>query len=410
MSIPIQIPRLGWSMEEGNFSGWLKKDGDSVTSGEPLFTLEGEKAAQDIEATETGVLRIPKDGPKPGDVVKVGQVIGELLLQTEIGKGADRSSPTVTQATQLHHSSPVLASAKAESALSGTGASQRRNEAIHEMAGCAVSPRARRRASELGIDTQGLRGQGRSGRVTEADVLRAAATRPASKMSTMRRTIAERTAASFSSVPHFYLRSEIDGTALSELRQDLLPSIEAETGVRLSLTDLIVRAQSLALKAFPAANAIWVDGEILSLSSYDVGLAVALPEGLTIPILRSPGIGKLAALVRQRASQVEAARSNKLTLDQLQGGATSLSNLGNTRVDEFAAVIPPPHSTILAVGRAALRPYVVNGKVEARSTIKLCLSIDHRVLDGAPAAEFLGILCDLLESPSKLIATTADSR
>lgn len=403
MPITIQIPRLGWSMEEGTFNGWLKKNGDRVQSGEPLFTLEGEKAAQDVEATDSGVLQIPADGPKAGDVVKVGQTIGQLLQPEDdpstSGTTPARDSgilakPTDTQAStpttsKLHHSLPSTETPNAASSSPSV----------------PVSPRARRRARELQVDTGALRGKGPTGRVTEADVLRAAgtSTKRTSTLSTMRRAIAERTAASFSTIPHFYLRCEIDVTALTVLRQELLPEIERNTGIRLSVTDLIVRAQSLALAAFPSANAVWVDNDIVALSSCDVGLAVALPDGITLPILRSPGTGSLADLVRQRAASIASARSNQLNLAQLQGSATSLSNLGSSRVDEFAAVIPPGNSTILAVGRAALRPYVHDGKVEARTTLKLCLSIDHRVLDGAPAAEFMGILCDFLEHPSKLV-------
>jgi pyruvate dehydrogenase E2 component (dihydrolipoamide acetyltransferase) len=407
MPISIQIPRLGWSMEEGTFTGWLKKEGDAVKSGEPLFTLEGEKAAQDIEATESGVLHIPADSPRAGSTVKVGQVIGQLLQPNESASAVSASGATSQPITTSGPTEATTGSKvqKDDREQSSSATGSQRPQATASTQTVPVSPRARRRAIELGVDTRALHGKGPTGRVTEADVMRAAGSQPkrASTMSTMRRTIAERTAASFSSIPHFYLRCEIDVTALSELRQDLLPKIEAETGFRLSLTDLIVRAQSRALAAYPTANAVWIDDDIVQLTSGDVGLAVALSEGITIPILRSPGTGSISDLVRQRASSIAAARASQLTLAQLQGSATSLSNLGTTRVDEFAAVIPPGNSTILAIGRATLRPYVVNDRVEARNTLKLCLSIDHRVLDGTPAAEFLGLICDFLENPSKLV-------
>ncbi|MBL9167604.1 MAG: 2-oxo acid dehydrogenase subunit E2 [Verrucomicrobiales bacterium] len=407
MPISIQIPRLGWSMEEGIFTGWLKKEGDAVKSGEPLFTLEGEKAAQDIEATENGILHIPADSPKAGTTVKVGQVIGQLLQGNESPTAVSvPSAPSQSTATNGRTDATREPSAPMEDRKqSPTAAGSQPIQGSASTQTFPVSPRARRRAAELGVDTRPLQGKGPTGRVTEADVVRAAGNQPkrVSTLSTMRRTIAERTAASFSSIPHFYLRCEIDVTALSELRQDLLPKIETETGVRLSLTDLIIRAQSRALAAYPTANAVWIDDDIVQLTSADVGLAVALSEGITIPILRSPGTGSISDLVRQRASSIASARANQLTLVQLQGSATSLSNLGTTRVDEFAAVIPPGNSTILAIGRATLRPYVVNGKLEARNTLKLCLSIDHRVLDGTPAAEFLGLICDFLENPSKLV-------
>jgi pyruvate dehydrogenase E2 component (dihydrolipoamide acetyltransferase) len=187
------------------------------------------------------------------------------------------------------------------------------------------------------------------------------------------------------------------------LREDLLPEIESLAGVRLTLTDLILRAQARALRDFPTANTIWVDDNIVKLQSFDVGLVVGLIDGLMIPIVRSPDAADLGVLAKQRAALVELARSGKLAHEALQGGATSLSNLGNTRVDEFAAVIAAPQSSMLAVGRASLRPYAVNGKLALRTTLRLCLSVDHRVLDGGRAAEFLGRITELLEEPSKLV-------
>jgi pyruvate dehydrogenase E2 component (dihydrolipoamide acetyltransferase) len=214
--------------------------------------------------------------------------------------------------------------------------------------------------------------------------------------------IAQRTAESFSRAPHFYLRTEVDATALLELRERLLPDIERATGVRLTLTDLLLRAQALALRDCPPANAIWQGDGIVRFATCDVGLVVGLDEGLRVPIVRGADTGGLTALVRQRASLVEAARAGKLTVEAMQGGATSLSNLGNGSVDEFAAVISPPQSSMLAVGRAAPRPFVVEGQLVVRTTLKLCLSVDHRVMDGGPAAKFLGRVVELIERPVEL--------
>jgi pyruvate dehydrogenase E2 component (dihydrolipoamide acetyltransferase) len=443
MPIEIIIPRLGWSMDEGNFLGWLRKEGDKIKPGEPLFTLENEKAAQDVEATDGGILRFAKDGPRTGDVVKVGQVIGHLLAEGELSETeAEAATKPPAQPTRVAPSQPGPAAGPGSPALlsshepastdiplnrslspsegervpfrAGEGrfmvpmqvaanveASQDRPVPMADQP--RISPRARRRASELGIDMAGLRGSGTSGRVTEADVLKRAKAVPSSGISTMRRTIAQRTAASFSTTPHFYLRCEADATELLRLREDLLPEVESETGIRLTLTDLILRAQAIALRDFPAANAIWAEDKIVSLPSCDVGLVVGLPGGLMIPIVRSPEKGKLADVAKQRATLVESARAGKLTPEAFEGGATSLSNLGNTRVDEFAAVISPSQSSMLAVGRASPRPYAVKGKLAVRATLRLCLSVDHRVMDGGPAAEFLGRIIQLLENPSTLI-------
>ena len=393
MPIEITIPRLGWSMDEGNFTAWIKKDGELVKAGEPLFTMESEKAAQDIEAADSGILKFLPDGPQADDVIKVGQVIGHLLGADESATGSAASQTAALASVAVAEEAPAPSVASVPT---------RAQSAIQAPAAVApVTPRARRRAGELGVDTSRIQGSGKGGRIIEADVLKGAAT-ASSGLSVMRRAIARQTAESFSSAPHYYLRCEVDATALIRLREDLLPEIESREGVRLTLTDFILRAQAMALRQFPAANGIWLNDDIVKAPGGDVGLVVGLPEGLMIPIVRSPATGDLGGLAKQRASLVTAARAGTLSLEALQGGATSLSNLGNTRVDEFAAVIAPPQSTILAVGRAAPRPYVLGGKLAVRSTLRLCLSVDHRVLDGAPAAEFLGLIVDLLETPGKL--------
>ncbi len=394
MLIEIMIPRLGWSMDEGNFTAWIKKEGELVKAGEPLFTMESEKAAQDIEAADSGILKFLPDGPQAGDVVKVGQVIGHLL-GAEKSATVSAASPTIAPASVA-----VVEKTTARSVAPVLTREQTATQATASVT--PVTPRARRRAKELGVDTRRIQGSGKGGRIIEADVLKGAtATSPG--LSVMRRAIARQTAESFSSAPHFYLRCEVEATALIRLREDLLPEIESREGVRLTLTDFILRAQAMALKQFPAANGIWLNDDIVKVPGGDVGLVVGLPEGLMIPIVRSPGTGDLGGLAKQRTSLVAAARAGTLSLEALQGGATSLSNLGNTRVDEFAAVIAPPQSTMLAVGRASPRPYVVNGKLAVRATLRVCLSVDHRVLDGGPAADFLGRITELLEDPSQLV-------
>jgi pyruvate dehydrogenase E2 component (dihydrolipoamide acetyltransferase) len=399
MPLEIVIPRLGWSMEEGNFMGWLKKAGEAVKSGEPLFTLESEKAAQDIEATDSGILRIPRDGPKAGDVVKVGHVIGHLLTEPETSASEASFAKESPTGQELARESKTETELKTASSLSFALDKGKPKTAKSP----AISPRARHRALVLGVNTSCIQGSGRAGRIVEADVLKRASTKTSSGVSTMRRMIAQRTSASFASTPHFYLRCEIDATALIRLREKLLPEVESAAGVRLTLTDLIIRAQALALRTFPVANAIWMDNNTITLPTCDVGLVVGLPDGLMIPIVRSPDNSNLVSVTKQRSELVASVRAGKLTHDALQGGATALSNLGNTRVDEFSAVIAPHQSSMLAVGRAVPRPYLLNGALTVRTTMRLCLSVDHRVLDGGPAAEYLGLIVQLLEAPDKLI-------
>jgi pyruvate dehydrogenase E2 component (dihydrolipoamide acetyltransferase) len=414
MPIEIKIPRLGWSMEEGIFSGWLKKNGDPVKSGEALFTLESEKNAQDIESTDAGILHIPKDAPQAGATVKVGQVIGLLAGENEVVESAPTPARGPAAEREIQPDGPPKAEASA-----GSGSPPAPKANIAQTGGVPVSsPRARRRAAELGVEVSRLQGSGRTGRIIEADVLKAVASRgdsgaaaPALKaapavagpLSTMRRNIAERTALSFSQIPHFYVRAEVDATELVSLREHLVGVLEKELGVRITLTDFLLRAQALALRAFPAANAVWQGHGILSQADADVGVVVGLPAGLVIPVIRAAQKLSLVQLARERARLVGAVREGRFNAEMLAGGATSLSNLGTTRTDEFAAIIAPHQSSMLAVGRAAPRPYVVDGRLEVRTTLRLCLSVDHRVLDGGPAADFLGRIVELLENPKALV-------
>jgi pyruvate dehydrogenase E2 component (dihydrolipoamide acetyltransferase) len=228
-------------------------------------------------------------------------------------------------------------------------------------------------------------------------------------ISVMRRSIAERTALSFSTIPHFYLRAEVDVTDLLVMRENLVDVVARECGVRLTVTDFLLLAQARALEEFPAANAVWKDSGIERFADANVGLVVGLSGGLLIPVINGVQKLSLVQLAKERARLVEAMRSGSYNAGMLAGGATSLSNLGTTRVDEFAAVIAPHQSTMLAVGRAELRPYVVAGRLEARRTIRLCLSVDHRVLDGGPAAEFFGRIVELLEAPKRLVESEVRS-
>jgi len=405
MPIEIRIPRLGWSMDEGVFNGWLKKDGDTVKAGDPVFNLEGEKAAEDIEATDGGTLSISENSPKPGETVKVGRIIGLLLQEYEpcAGQPANRP-PANTPGIALDPSNIVLAPVRQDPPLDSP------------LSTVASSPRARRRAASLGLDLSRLKGSGRAGRIIESDVLKAAArsggaTVPGSeKVSKMRRAIAERTASSFAEIPHFYLRLEVDVTDLVRLREDMVSALERECGARITLTDFILRAQALALRDFPAANAVWRNDGVFTFSDSNVGLVVGTSEGLAIPIIRAAQHLSLVDIAGERERLVGAVRNGHLNTDPDAVAATSLSNLGPARVDEFSAIIAPCQSSMLAVGRAAPRPYVIGDRLEVRTTMRLCLSVDHRVLDGAPAADFLARIAGLLENPRSLVPTRLANR
>jgi pyruvate dehydrogenase E2 component (dihydrolipoamide acetyltransferase) len=273
-----------------------------------------------------------------------------------------------------------------------------------------ASPRARCLLQQLGLDPRQVSGSGPLGRIVEADV-KAVLANPAGQssltavggVSAMRRAIAEKTALSFATIPHFYLRVEADVTSLMDLRSQLAPAIEREAGAKPTITDFLLCAMARAVVEFPFANCIWRSDTLVELPTVDLGVVVGLENGLLIPILRSADKLDLAELARRRSDLVAAARAGKLTAADTQGGAMSLSNLGNSPVDEFAAVIAPTQSGMLSVGRAAPRPFVIGDQLAVRTTLKLCLAGDHRVMDGGPAGKMLGRIAHLLEHPAMLI-------
>jgi pyruvate dehydrogenase E2 component (dihydrolipoamide acetyltransferase) len=282
----------------------------------------------------------------------------------------------------------------------------------------AASPRARRVMRERGIDPSSLRGTGPNGRIVEADVIKGSgvfsaarrampAMRPAGGLlSPMRRAVAAKVSESFATVPHFYLRSEIDVTALMDLRGQVAEAIEQSCGQRPILTDFLLRAMALGLRDCPQANRIWQDGTIVQLPTVDVGLVVQVEDGLLVPILHGADQLSLSRLVAARAELLAGLRSGRAAADLFQGGSISLTNLGKRRVDEFAAIISPPQSMMLATGRVAERPAVHEGRLCVRQTMCATLSVDHRVMDGIPAAEYFDRVVEYLEKPFLLFCDT----
>ncbi len=285
-----------------------------------------------------------------------------------------------------------------------------------------ASPRARRAMLRHGIDSRLVRPASPGGRITEADVLRAvsgqggvapesckssrqlvASEQAAQGLTSMRRSIARVTSLSAATVPQFHLRAELDAGPLLELRQQHLPSVLADKRARLSLTDFMLRAMALALRDVPTANRVWGDNTIEQLTEANVGLVVDIDGGLLVPVLGNVDQVTLGDLARRRTDAVAAARGGRSLSDSSRGVASSLSNLGTTRVDDFTAVLFPPQSTMLTAGRIVERPFVVDGQLAARPTLRLTLTVDHRVLDGAPAAQFLGRIVRYLENPARML-------
>ncbi len=398
MAIPITIPRFGWTMEEGVFLGWLKEDGAAIHPGDALFRLESEKATEDVECLETGVLHIAPDCPKPGERVLVGTIIGHIASAGE----------TVFQAKEIPPPPPQ----NAPSAELPVGANVQVAEITQETTTprLAITPRARRIARELGVDWAGLHGSGRKGRIRECDVRAAAASarsRPSSHsagrtipLTSMRRTIAERMLESHRSTAPVTLHATGDATNLVNLRNQFKASMQAGYDLVPSYTDVLIKLTALALEKHPLLNAAWTDDGLLVHDSIDVGVAVDTEEGLVVPVVRDVPTLSLKQLSQRTRDLLERAQQRRLRAEELQPGTFTLTNLGAWGIDTFTPIINPPQCAILGVGRIERRPVVVGDHVVAREQIALSLTFDHRLVDGAPAARFLQTLLALLQNPA----------
>ena len=390
MAIPITIPRLGWDMEHGIFLGWLKPDGANVHAGDRLFTLESDKATEEIECLDDGILGVAPDGPKEGDKLPVGAVIGFVLSPGE--KIPSSSSP-----------SPVAGAASTPQIVTAPSATV----AASKRAGPTISPRAKRVARELGVDWTRLTGSGCTGRIRERDV-RAMSPTAASTghlpVSTMRRTIAERMLASQRATAAVTLMTTADATNLVNLRQQAKLAVQAGNDLLPSYTDFLVKLTAFALQKHPLLNASWVDKDQIILSEQiNIGIAVNLEDGLLVPVLRdvaSLGLRQIAAQSRQL---IERARKRQLKAEEMQHGTFTLTNLGAFGIDAFTPIIHHPQCAILGVGRIQKRPVVTGSpaaeQIAIREQISLSLTFDHRIVDGAPAAQFLQTLGRLIDNP-----------
>jgi pyruvate dehydrogenase E2 component (dihydrolipoamide acetyltransferase) len=359
MAVEIRVPRLGWSMEQGVFLGWLKQDGDPVRLGEPLFTLEGDKAAQDIEATADGILRIPSNGPKPGAMVAVGSVLGYLAT-------ADESIPF-----QLPEAPVAIAAVTSSAAPSST--------VTVSTCGLRITPRARRAATQLGIDPDHVTGTGRNGRIRERDVL-AAKGRP----DRVRRVIAERMVHSLRATAPVTLTTTLDATELVRYRRECRPPV--------GITDLFVLLVCQALRHHPALNARWQDDHLVQCPDMHIGMAVDTEAGLLVPVVRHADRLSLRDITQRTRQLVDRARAGQLTADEMQGGTFTITNLGPFGIDAFTPIINWPEVAILGLGRIHKQPAVINDTIVPRDMMTLSLTFDHRALDGAPAARFLQTL------------------
>jgi pyruvate dehydrogenase E2 component (dihydrolipoamide acetyltransferase) len=377
MAIPITVPRLGWNMEQGVFVGWLKADGAAVRAGEPLFTLESEKATEDIEGFDDGILHVPADGPRKGDVVAVGAVIGFVLQPGETPPSLSKSFPSPQRSEPI---TPETRSPMTESA------SRRRP---------ASSPRARRTAAKLGIDWRNAKPSGRTGRIRERDVLAVAAT----PVPSLRRVIAERMLTSHHSTAPVTLTTTVDATELVHLRNRWKTASESSGDLLPTYTDLFVKFTALALEQHPLLNSRWEDDRIVSPQGIHIGIAVDTDAGLVVPVLRDAPRLSLKELSMQSRDLIERARQGKLSASELQGGTFTVTSLGAFGIDAFTPIINYPECAILGVGRIRRCPAVFEDQIVIRDQVTLSLTFDHRISDGVPAARFLQTLTALIENP-----------
>jgi pyruvate dehydrogenase E2 component (dihydrolipoamide acetyltransferase) len=382
MPIPLTVPRLGWSMEEGTFVEWLKADGHAVRPGDAVFRLEGEKAVEEVESLDSGVLHIPPDGPKPGDRVRVGAVIGYLLQPGEappVGPRVPGRPGVEPPAEHRPGPSPVEVQKPA----------------------LAISPRARRLARRLGIDWSNLRGSGRTGRIRERDV--AAAADRAIPLTPIRKTIAARMLESRQNTVPVTLTSQVDATNLANLRRQFRAA--ADGGPVPSYTDLFVMIAAVALGQHPRLAARWTDHGLIPAGRIDIGFAVDTDAGLLVPVVRDvPALGlrRVAAASREL---IDHARRGELQAREIRGGCFTVTNLGGFGVDAFTPVINPPECAVLGVGRIERRPVMDGDRVVGRELVTLSLTFDHRVVDGGPAARFLRTVAQCVENPGPWAST-----
>lgn len=394
MANDIVIPRLGWSMEEGTFGEWLKHDGQTVEIGEPLFVLEGEKSAQDIESVDRGVLRIPANGPRPGDLVKVGQVIGFLTAPGESVPDLPLKSHPGPESHQNQPRAPAPTAVTAPQDMA-------------PRAEVRSSPRARRTAGELGISVSSVTGGGQSGRVRERDVIAAAGggvamNRPASPnlaqaLTGFRRTIAARMLESSTATAAVTLHRKCDAANLVNLRAQFRAGHPDQAPP--SLTDLIVKLTGCVLVEFPEIRRQWHADQLVTPSAVDIAVAVETERGLLAPVLRGVDRMGLRQVSGQLSQLAAAARTGQLPAESLKGGVFTISNLGAFDVEWFTPIINLPQSAILGVGRIAREAVVRGEEIVIRDQVPLSLTFDHRVFDGAPAARFLQRLAQALENP-----------
>ncbi len=400
MAISVVMPALEMAQETGKLVAWLKKEGQSVAKGEPLLEIETDKAVMEIEAPGDGFLAGVT--AEEGAVIPVGQTIAWIVRAGEVPPTETSKSESARKTTREAARASATATATPSAAR---GAAE---------SGVRISPKARRLAREHGIDLSSVRGSGPDGAILFEDVQAlvegragspsartAVAPARSEQLSSVARLMAERTTQSWTTVPHFFLVKEVDAGALNEAREKLTAQLEKTGGVRLSHTDLIVAIIARVLVKHPRLNSSWIGDGIEHHDEINVAIAIAVEEGVVAAVIPNPHKAKLSDIATQRRALAERAREGKLRPADISGATFTISNLGMYDVDAFSAIITPPQSAILALGRIADRVVPVEGQPGIRPMLTMTLSCDHRVVGGAHGASFLKDLADALAHPER---------
>jgi len=408
MAISVVMPALEMAQETGKLLAWRKKEGEAVKKGEPLLEIETDKAVVEIEAPGDGFLA--GITAHEGAIIPVGETIAWLVAAGEKAPALKAVAAPSARATSV-----------APTAERGAVAATVAAAAVPEQTSSQISPKARRLARELRVEISSLRGSGPDGTITAEDIQAAAdgknsapasssgtlvsspissvASHAGESLSQIARLMAKRMTQSWTTVPHFVLMRDVDCTELMAAHKKLGPAIEKSNGAKLTVTDLLIAAVAHAIAKHPIMNASWTGTDIRQNPEINISLAIAVKDGVVGAVIHKADSAKLSDIAAQRRDLTERARANRLRPADISSGTFTISNLGMYQVDAFVAIITPPQAATLAVGSIADRVVPVKGKPAIRPVMTMTLSSDHRVLDGARAAEFLTTLTEAIQKP-----------
>lgn len=436
MPTQVIMPALGMAQEMGKLLAWLKGEGDHVERGEPIMEVETDKATLEVEASSSGTLA--NITANPGDEVPVGTVIALILAPDEVAPSQhqvprfekDGGKPGTPGMAESKSATPVAVRIAQEhnvdlSQVPASGKRVTRADVVAYINGVTppsprrlvlASPKARRLADEHEVDLAHIVGSGPEGAVLAADVVEFVSTsadraddceiavepKPAqvtAQTGQMWRRMAERLTESWQTVPHFYLKREVSAGGLIIWRERIL----SRSDVPITYTDLLVKLVAAALRRHPHVNGCWREDTVVFNEQVNIGLAVAVEQGLIVPVIHTADTLGVAEIAQRRQKIIERSLQGKLRPDDLQGGTFTISNLGMYGIDEFSAIVNPPEAAILAVGRIVERVVPVDGELRVRSMVTLSLSCDHRAVDGVRGAQFLDTLANLIDDPLRLM-------